>query len=434
MVTMELSEIINPHFAIPVAAVIVCAFLVLAFGFKSPVQPPSFDFEHEERRSKKNKKKQKTVSNGHAGSAESKASKVIVKQPSSSAKQSSRPTNNKESKVEASKVKTKKSANTAAATVSRAAKVASPKVITETAVEDSGEWTMAPIRKVKAKKEQPQRVTVNQNFQKEVKEENWGEEENWGDDDDTPVVVAPPVIAFSQVKGQDKKDKEKETIKEDSSDKENLQPEITEEIVPAKSASSKKKKAKKPIVEATPEPEFIISEPEIVPVVEAVPVVEPVPVIEPVPEPVSEPVPESSAPDSGASSHSSDSTQDWVMIDRTDITQNTEAEPVVQSESLFPKMETKLETTPKRNKKKRHQVKEVPVEPAAVELAPPSEPAAPEGDDKNTPSEETTILSSGNAELETDNKPPVIFDELGAESWVEAKPVKKSKKKPRRDN
>merc|ERR1711862_1050484 len=97
---MELSEVVNPHFAIPVAAVILCAFLVLAFGFKSPVQPPSFDFEHEERRGKRNKKQQqkkaRVVSNGHVVSSE------VVK-PASSVKQSpaaARPKQEKENKTE----------------------------------------------------------------------------------------------------------------------------------------------------------------------------------------------------------------------------------------------------------------------------------------------------------------------------------------------
>ena len=56
MIAMEFAEVVNPHFAFPVVGVVLCALLVYAFGFKSPVQPPSFDFEHEERRSKKTKK------------------------------------------------------------------------------------------------------------------------------------------------------------------------------------------------------------------------------------------------------------------------------------------------------------------------------------------------------------------------------------------
>lgn len=56
MVEMEFAEVVNPHFAVPVVGVVVFALLVYAFGFKSPVQPPSFDFDHEEKKSKKQKK------------------------------------------------------------------------------------------------------------------------------------------------------------------------------------------------------------------------------------------------------------------------------------------------------------------------------------------------------------------------------------------
>lgn len=54
---MELAEVVNPNFAVPVVGVVLCAVLVFAFGFKSPVQPPSFNFdEHEDRKSRKQKK------------------------------------------------------------------------------------------------------------------------------------------------------------------------------------------------------------------------------------------------------------------------------------------------------------------------------------------------------------------------------------------
>ena len=52
---MELYQVVNPQFAVPVVGVVVCAFLVFAFGFKSPVPPPTFRFE-EEKKTKKTKK------------------------------------------------------------------------------------------------------------------------------------------------------------------------------------------------------------------------------------------------------------------------------------------------------------------------------------------------------------------------------------------
>ena len=59
MVAMELAEVVNPPFIFPVVGVVLCAVLVYAFGFKSPVQPPSFAFEDEGKKSNKKQKKAK---------------------------------------------------------------------------------------------------------------------------------------------------------------------------------------------------------------------------------------------------------------------------------------------------------------------------------------------------------------------------------------
>ena len=56
MLKMELAEVVNPHFAVPVFGVVLCAVLVFAFGFKSSVQPPSFDFDEEKRLKRKKSK------------------------------------------------------------------------------------------------------------------------------------------------------------------------------------------------------------------------------------------------------------------------------------------------------------------------------------------------------------------------------------------
>ena len=53
---MEPIELMSPHVAVPVIGVIICAVLVFALGFRSPVQPPSFKFEEPEKKSKKEKK------------------------------------------------------------------------------------------------------------------------------------------------------------------------------------------------------------------------------------------------------------------------------------------------------------------------------------------------------------------------------------------
>ena len=53
---MEITEVVTPSVAIPVLGVLVCAFLVFAFGFKSPGQPPSFDAFDEESKKKRAKR------------------------------------------------------------------------------------------------------------------------------------------------------------------------------------------------------------------------------------------------------------------------------------------------------------------------------------------------------------------------------------------
>lgn len=53
---MEIMEVVSASVAVPVLCVLVCAFLVFAFGFKSPAQPPSFDVFEDERKKRKGKK------------------------------------------------------------------------------------------------------------------------------------------------------------------------------------------------------------------------------------------------------------------------------------------------------------------------------------------------------------------------------------------
>ena len=53
---MEITEVVTPSVAIPVLGVLVCAFLVFAFGFKSPGQPPSFEVFDEDSKRKRNKR------------------------------------------------------------------------------------------------------------------------------------------------------------------------------------------------------------------------------------------------------------------------------------------------------------------------------------------------------------------------------------------
>lgn len=52
---------VSPHVAVPVVGVLLCAFLVFAFGFKTPGQPPSFNFEEDNKRKRSKKSKVKFV-------------------------------------------------------------------------------------------------------------------------------------------------------------------------------------------------------------------------------------------------------------------------------------------------------------------------------------------------------------------------------------
>jgi hypothetical protein len=81
--TMELSEVVNAHFAVPVVGVVLCAFLVFAFGFKSPGQPPSFDAVDEDDRKYKKSRQRKP---GHADKRRS--STVVIDDVDTSSKSS----------------------------------------------------------------------------------------------------------------------------------------------------------------------------------------------------------------------------------------------------------------------------------------------------------------------------------------------------------
>jgi hypothetical protein len=56
---MDSTEIFSPNVAVPVVAVIFCAVVVFLFGFKAPVQPPSFDFDEDKKQSQKKSKRSK---------------------------------------------------------------------------------------------------------------------------------------------------------------------------------------------------------------------------------------------------------------------------------------------------------------------------------------------------------------------------------------
>ncbi|XP_064624292.1 neurofilament heavy polypeptide-like [Lineus longissimus] len=150
MLKMELAEVVNPHFAVPVFGVVLCAVLVFAFGFKSSVQPPSFDFDEEKRLRRRKGKKSQT--NGHIPS-QSVAVVTVAKQQVSATKSSAKAKS--EESLQA-KLRTKKAAASPKAAPAKhdVAKATEP-------VEDVDGWTTAISKKVKKRrnKEQPEDVS-----------------------------------------------------------------------------------------------------------------------------------------------------------------------------------------------------------------------------------------------------------------------------------
>nr|XP_042898042.1 triadin-like [Parasteatoda tepidariorum] len=78
---MEFLQAFNPLYAVPIVAVIFCALIVFTFGFKSPIQPPSFEGLEEKksvrkRKTKEIQKQSKLVTNGKANGIASGKGKI----------------------------------------------------------------------------------------------------------------------------------------------------------------------------------------------------------------------------------------------------------------------------------------------------------------------------------------------------------------------
>ncbi|XP_074641947.1 uncharacterized protein LOC141899492 [Tubulanus polymorphus] len=229
---MELSEVVSAQFAFPVCGVLLCAVLVFAFGFKSSVQPPSFDFEDEsEKRQKKLKKSKKSSSsvNGHVSSnnthttSNKAAPKKVVGSPSQ-------------------KTKTKKS------TTQRATNVKSEVAIETSSPIDNngndGEWTTALSKKEKKLRS------------KEKRDETMPE--------DTDAVIEEATAAIESPKNQAKKEKIIKKSPKDEKKEETVEEapvtkivEEKEEVVPETVKPMSKKNIKKKEKKVQEEPKQI---------------------------------------------------------------------------------------------------------------------------------------------------------------------------------
>lgn len=158
---MEITEVVTPSVAIPVLGVLVCAFLVFAFGFKSPGQPPSFDaFDEESKKKRARRSKGKNQSNGHALTIPDEGSVSHTAKPQQSPKQTKQT-----SKQQATSPKTKqvsqlleqpKKVKKQAPVVKEAVKEqpVAPKEEPEPQAEDDGWQTISNKNKKQKKKDE----------------------------------------------------------------------------------------------------------------------------------------------------------------------------------------------------------------------------------------------------------------------------------------
>lgn len=158
---------VNPLFAVPVACVIVFALLVFVFSIRSPVQPPRFDFEDDEKKQKRIKKTRKPTTNGHI--PESSPEPEPAKQQVAAKQQSPKPSP-AVAKQQQNKIKAKK------ASVTKAPAEEAPQ-----AQEDDGEWTTQVSRKKKSKGNKTEGVKSKPD------EKVLGDEESGDQEGETPA-------------------------------------------------------------------------------------------------------------------------------------------------------------------------------------------------------------------------------------------------------
>lgn len=250
---MELSEVVNPHFAVPVVGVVVCAVLVFAFGFKSPVQPPSFDFVDDDSRRHKRTKQKKKLTNGVVVSDES---PPHIKQ-SPTQKQS---INNKHT-VAVIKGETPKAKQTKKAVVIKEQKVPAQEKIKHKDDDEAGEWETALPRKKKLLRkkdhEDPEKRDDGSSSSAPAspgKGETKALSQKTVDSQLPLTAVAPLDQRVKKSRGKDT-GTDNQTAPVDVSDKENSPEPEKEQIVESKSPKKMKKKNTK----RTSESESLVS-------------------------------------------------------------------------------------------------------------------------------------------------------------------------------
>ncbi|XP_067126201.1 transcriptional regulator ATRX homolog [Centruroides vittatus] len=178
---MELGEVVNPHYAFPVVGVILCVLLVFAFGFKSPVQPPSFDSLEAEKKpipkkrtktsKSKDSNKVKSQQNGRVGGSPS--SKQIeskdVQQNISNIKSAEKQTPKSESKNK----KTRVSSNTHRQKLD----IEINKIFPEDNAEDGWVQQLSKKERKHRRKEEVANACVSNEIDKSSENETWDEQQ-----------------------------------------------------------------------------------------------------------------------------------------------------------------------------------------------------------------------------------------------------------------
>lgn len=439
---MEITEVVTPAVAIPVLGVLVCAFLVFAFGFKSPGQPPSFEAFDEDSKRKRNKRsKGKSQSNGHALSIPDEGNVNTIAKPQPSPKQT------KQTAKQVSSAKVKQTSQAA----EQSKKVKKVAVVKEVAKEPP----VAPKQQQETPDDDDGWHTIIKKDKKQKKREERGEtpiEERYIAMERQPVVMEEPVALETEEKSesapaspQEQRQKKK---KEKKAKKGKLEVE-SQAVVPDAETEQGKDAAQEPIIDIeiipaeTPQPELeVVAENNVEHhIQDAMETHEEEEVQVVKKKSKSKKKKQSPTPEPEAAPVQPDQIQPGPV--------EPSPAPVDQESRLSPTEENTPVTTksPKKKQKKERRKGNEPksVDPeedvgGASGSVEPSLSQSLTDVSKQTPkitelSQEVVPGPAPGAEAAAAQSPVATFDELGglSESWTEAKP-KSKKKKARREN
>lgn len=247
---MEFTEVVSAHVAFPVLGVLVCAVLVFAFGFKSPVQPPSFDFDDERNKSQRRNKKSKSKPqiNGHViAVVTEEASKPNFPKPKSAPKTTKQDSKSSKAENTTPKADSKKDKTKRGTKEYAKAKDEKPAASAKTKMmlEDDGEWEVQRSRK--DKKQKPK--------------EECGKKSDSNDDKNKPSSdEGEGSYAAAESKTRRKKKASKETPKTEQAEEVTIEPNQEEDMNAVASAISASKPVELAIAKVETKPQQAVSE------------------------------------------------------------------------------------------------------------------------------------------------------------------------------